>query len=131
MMTTTQQIPIDNVRDLVMARNALRKNLVEQGINQPVIHARVSAVVTAMAELILTAGATGMLNVDVVECGEQTGIELDCRLSWLGGQLRSLSSIRQRQLNDTQCRLSRVTNDVECDLEDIEHPGLIARIWPA
>lgn len=127
---TAQRIPIHTVRDLVMARNALRKTMVEQGVSQPILHARVAAVVTAMAELILISGATGVLNMEIIERDEQTGIELDCELSWLGGQLRSVANVRKRQLNDAQCRLNRVTSDVECDTEDTEHPSLIARVWP-
>ena len=126
-----QRIPINNVRDLVMARNALRKNLTEQGLNQPMVHARAAAAITAMAELILKAGATGILNMTIIETGERTGIELGCELSWLGGQLKTLANMRRRQVTDAECRLNRVTNDVECNTEDDEHPNLVARIWMA
>lgn len=123
------RVPINSERDTEIARNALRKKLVEQRCWSPAFYARTIAVLVALAETILNIDANGVINVLQVEDGEDQGVEMDCRLAWLGGRSNTLADARHRQFNDLQLQLARITEDVMIE-EAAAAPHLIVRVWP-
>ncbi len=125
---TTQKVPISSVRDLITARNALRTYLTEHHAFRPEMHVRATAAITAMVELILVAGANGVLHMTALSQNGHPGIELVCELTWLGGSVTALKSTRQRQLTNAQQRLDLVTDDVQFNNE-LNTPCLTVQVW--
>lgn len=95
---------IKSTWDIAKARNEVRKVLLGHNY-PPVVSARAIAVVAALGELILSAGAMGSLELQIVLWHGQQSIELNCKIPRPHGEKLSLET--------THSQLMRAANAVE------------------
>jgi hypothetical protein len=98
-------LPIEGTFDIALARRAVRVRLAAHRW-APTAHARVSAALTALGELILLPCVVKAVVVkfDFLDIAEGVGIELSCTVFQNGGS--------DEQLPQAQERLKRAADDV-------------------
>ncbi len=97
-------IQVRNVSDIALARNFLRKRITGPKWS-PKFRARAVATMTTLAESILNAQPSGILEVSVLTRQGKTGVALGCDLKIAAGD--------QKLIEQTKNRLARVADDLD------------------
>lgn len=105
--------------DAALARNELRKIIAEKGW-QPSYRAKVTAALTALTEIIVLSQTPGTLNINVIDRGNSSGIELICDVKWMAA--------KQAWVDQVQKWLERAADDIAIE-DRVEGTRIKATVW--
>ncbi|MBN1966680.1 MAG: hypothetical protein JW910_18655 [Anaerolineae bacterium] len=112
-------VPIHGTFDAALARNLLRKKAAEQNW-RPNLRARATAALTALTEIVVLSQTPAMLDINVINRGGNTGIELVCEVRWVAA--------KQVWLDQANAWLARTTDELHIT-DGTDSARIAAIIW--